>query len=123
MPLKGAPPVKRVKTYSAQTGYVYRYCYEGHRPFGSGNAAGTEHIFRLTAKPGAWLPGRVLVSDAAVDAWQRAHGRELSPTERYALAKMALFQAFDERAPGDMKHEVRVREADVEGIAAALGLD
>ena len=47
----------------------------------------------------------------------------LSSTERYAIAKMALFQAFDERpTPVLMKDAVRVRHADVEAILETLGL-
>ena len=49
--------------------------------------------------------------------------RELSSVERYAIAKMALFQAFDERpAPELMKDRVHVRNADVEAITEALDL-
>ena len=56
--------------------------------------------------------------------WQGAHQRELSSTERYAIAKMALFQAFDEREhPSQMKHEVQVRPADVDAILASLDID
>ena len=44
-------------------------------------------------------------------------------TERYAVAKMALFQAFDERTePALMKDPVHVRAADVEAIVETLGL-
>ena len=31
-PLAGAPPVRRLKTYSARSGYVYQYRYQGSRP-------------------------------------------------------------------------------------------
>ena len=56
--------------------------------------------------------------------WEQSHARELSATERYAVAKMALFQAFDERAtPELMKQEVRVRAADVTAILDTLGLE
>ena len=33
LPLTGAPAVRRLKSYSAQSGYVYQYFYEGQRPF------------------------------------------------------------------------------------------
>ena len=47
----------------------------------------------------------------------------LASTERYAVSKMALFQAFDERAtPQEMKQEVRVRGADMAAIIETLGL-
>jgi len=39
------------------------------------------------------------------------------------VAKIALFQAFDERPdPAQLRDEVRVRNADVEGIIETLGL-
>ena len=121
--LTGAPATRRIKTYSAQSGYVYRYCYEGQRPFDSSGPA-IEFVFSVSAGRVHWRPASVLVADQAVDAWQERHGRQLSSTERYAVAKMALFQAFDERpAPDHMKDAVRVRPADVDAIAETLGFD
>lgn len=112
-----------MKTYSAQSGYVYQYFYEGHRPFQAGAESGTEFVFSLSADRKTWRPLPVTVADAALAAWQTSHGRELSSTECYAIAKMALFQALDERpSPGDMKQAVRVRAADVEAITETLGL-
>jgi hypothetical protein len=122
-PLTGAPPVRRLKTYSAQSGYVYQYQYEGQRPFRSAGESGTEFVFSISADRKTWRPSRVLVGDSAVAAWEGAHARELSATERYAIGKMALFQAFDEReTPALMKDDVRVRPADVEAIVETLGL-
>jgi hypothetical protein len=122
-PLTGAPPVRRLKTYSAQSGYAYQYDYEGQRPFRSAGESGTEFVFRISADRKTWRPSRVLLGDGAVTAWESAHARELSATERYAIAKMALFQAFDERpAPDRMQEEVRVRAADVDAIIETLGL-
>ena len=64
-----------------------------------------------------------MVSHSVLAEWGQAHTRELSATERYAVAKMALFQAFDERsAPEQMKEPVRLRPADVDGIIESLGL-
>ena len=121
--LTGAPPVRRLKTYSAQSGYVYQYYYEGQRPWQSSGESGTEFVFAVSADRKSWRPSRVLLGDGAVRAWEAAHGRELSATERYAIAKMALFQAFDERqTPALMKDDVRVRNADVEAIVENLGL-
>lgn len=106
-----------MKTYSAQSGYVYRYFYEGRRPLRSG----AEYVFSVSADRARWRPARVLLGAAAIAGWQSRHARELSSTECYAIAKMALFQAFDERsAPARMTGEVLVREADVEAIAATL---
>ena len=122
-PLSGAPQIRRQKTYSAQSGYVYQYYYEGHRPLQGGGETGTEFVFTLSADRKTWSTAGVLVTDEAIHAWEQAHERELSATERYAIAKIALFQAFDERpAPALMKDEIRVRPADIEGIIETLGL-
>ena len=122
-PLTGAPVIRRLKTYSAQSGYVYQYSYEGQRPWRSGAEEGAEYVFRISADRKNWTDTSVLVPASTLRPWQAAHGRELSSTERYAVAKMALFQAFDERpAPAGMAAGIRVRAADVEGIVETLGL-
>ena len=121
--LTGVPTARRMKTYSAESGYVYQYFYEGHRPFRASGEHGTEFVFTTSADAKAWQPVSVVLADAAVHAWQATHGRQLSSTEHYAVAKMALFQAFDERPlPAQMKEEVHVRTADVEAIIDTLGL-
>jgi hypothetical protein len=121
--LTGAPPVRRLKTYSAQSGYVYQYYYQGHRPFHSAGESGAEFVFTISADRKSWCEAGVHVSDQAVAHWERSHARHLSNNERYAIAKMALFQAFDERSnPGLMKDVVRVRAADVEAIVETLDL-
>ena len=123
-PLSGAPEVRRQKTYSAQSGYVYQYYYEGYRPFQDGHEHGLEYVFDVSADRKTSIAVSVRVSDAALELWQGAHQRELSSTERYAIAKMSLFQAFDEREhPAQMKHEVQVRPADVDAILASLDID
>jgi hypothetical protein len=112
-----------MKTYSAQSGYVYQYFYEGHREYRGGGDDGVEFVFTVSADRKSSHETLVLVSGPAVQAWELGHGRELSVTERYAVAKMALFQAFDERPdPAQLRDEVRVRTADVEGIIETLGL-
>src|SRR5215470_719356 len=82
--LTGAPAVRRMKTYSAESGYVYQYFYEGQRPFGSGEDSGADFVFRISADRKNWHETSVLVGDAAIGAWKEKHARELSTTERYA---------------------------------------
>ena len=111
-----------MKTYSAQSGYVYQYFYEGHRPFAS-SESGTEFVFTISADRKKWTAASVAVATAALAGWEQSHARTLSGTERYAIAKMALFQAFDERPTPDLMNQgIQVRPADVEGIIEALGL-
>ncbi len=123
-PLTGAPEIRRQKTYSGQSGYVYQYYYEGHRPYKRERESGTEHVFDVSGDRKTSIPVSVLVSDTAIQDWESRHGRTLYASERYAVAKMALFQAFDERPdPGAMSADVRVRAADVEAILIALGIE
>jgi len=118
-PLRGAPAVRRQKSYSAQSGYVYQYYYEGCRDV----AEGCEYVFDVSADRKSSFPVEVLLERAAVEAWNRNRGRELTATECYAAAKMALFQAFDERPkPSDMRVPVRIRTADLEALLEMLDL-
>jgi len=122
-PLSGAPAVRRLKTYSAQSGYVYQYYYEGQRPYQCSGESGTEFVFTVSADRKDWHPASVMVDAAAIEAWEREHNRGLSSSEHYAVCKIALFQAFDERATPDlMKSDIRVRRADLDGIIESLDL-
>lgn len=121
-PLTGVPAVRRQKTYSAQSGYVYQYFYEGQRP--SSDDRGIEYVFDVSADRKTSAPVSVLVSTEAVEGWQAEAGRTLSSAEHYAIAKMALFQAFDEReTPEAMRDAVRVTPDGVRGILATLNID
>lgn len=121
--LTGVPAVRRMKTYSAQSGYVYQYFYEGHRDFRASGDSGMDFVFSISADRKAWHETSVLLSDAAVQSWEQDNQRSLTPTERYAVAKMALFQAFDERAnPALLKDTVHIRPADIQAIVETLGL-
>ena len=123
-PLTGAPAIRRQKSYSGQSGYVYQYYYEGYRPYTRDRNGGTEYVFDVSADRKTSIAVSVLVSDAALDDWQNGHGRTLHSSERYAIAKMALFQAFDERpTPAAMSADVHVRPADVEAILIALNIE
>jgi len=118
-PLRGAPTVRRQKTYSAQSGHVYQYFYEGYRAITAAN----EYVFDVSADRRTSMPVSVIVELAAVESWNAAHGRTLTGTEQYAVAKLALFQAFDEREePSQMSQEVRVRPADLAAILESLDI-
>lgn len=122
-PLQGAPAVRRQKTYSAQSGYVYVYYYQGCRTAERGRGQGIQFVFEVTADRKTSFSVPVFLAASATEAWERTH-RELSSAERYAIAKMALFQAFDERPdPARMRQEVVVRSADAELILETLEID
>jgi hypothetical protein len=122
VPLSGAPAVRRQKTYSAQSGYVYQYFYQGQRT--SAREPGTDYVFDVSADRKTSTQVTVFVADRALESWERKNGRTLSGTERYAIAKMALFHAFDEReTPERMREAVLVRAADVAAILTTLNID
>ena len=122
-PLTGAPAVRRQKTYSAESGYVYQYFYEGQRAAIRSGAAGSQYVFNVSADRKFSSFVSVFLSEDVLDTWQTEHARQLGSTERYAVAKMALFQAFDRRsAPSEMTEEVRVEAGDIESILATLDI-
>jgi hypothetical protein len=122
-PLTGAPAVRRQKTHSAESGYVYQYFYEGQRAALRDGAAGTQYVFNVSADRRSSFPVSVFVSDAALEEWQTEHARKLGSTERYAVAKLALFQAFDQReSPAAMSEEIRVNPDDVAAFLVTLDI-
>ena len=122
VPLTGAPAVRRQKTYSAQSGYVYQYFYEGQRP--SSPDPGTEYVFDVSSDRKTSAPISVFVGAEAVAAWEKETRRALSHTERYAVAKMALFQAFDERpTPEGLRVAVHVSADLLRAILENLDID
>ena len=124
MPLTGAPLVRRQKTYSAQSGYVYQYFYEGQRTATRDAQPGTQYVFDISADRKTSFQLSVFLPQAAVETWERSHERALMANEQYAIAKMALFRAFDERENPDAMHrEVRVDIEAVQSLLENLDID
>jgi hypothetical protein len=88
--------VRRVKTHSAQTGYVYEYYFVGKRRALPEEAPGTEFVFDVSSDRKTRFAVSVFVTDAAVSGWASSHGRALTEPEQYAAAKLRLLQGFDE---------------------------
>lgn len=103
--LRGTPAVRRMKNYAALSGYAYEYFYEGYRDAGGRR----EYTFTVSGDRKTWFPLAVRLRAGAAEAWEQEHGRSLDDRERYALAKLALFSAFDERPnPGAAQAPVEV---------------
>jgi hypothetical protein len=119
--------VRRVKSYSAADGFVYQYYFfEGDRAQRGGNPGG-EFTYMVSADRHSAFPFRIFVAQAALEAWAKQNGRPLSSSEEYAVAKMRLFQAFDEgavQAPqeGQPAREVLVDESNLENLLVQLGI-
>ncbi len=123
-PLTGAPRIRREKTYSADSGYVYRYHFEGYRVAGTGGVTGTEYVFAVRADSKTAFRVAVFLENAAVSRWETEHGRDLASNELYAIVKVALFDVFDRREqPSMLKDGVRLREGSIGEFAERLGLD
>lgn len=114
---------RRVKSYSAATGYVYQYYFYEVQRTRRGSAPGTEYVYQVSVDRKTVFPLRIFVSREAVKKWGQEAGRDLTGTEEYAAAKMRLFEAFDEiedlaRAAPDL----RVDENNLAALLAKLDL-
>jgi hypothetical protein len=119
--------VRRTKSYSAANGYVYQYhFYELNHVAVDGEAAG-EFVYAISADRGMSFGLRIFVMQAALEAWAAANGRALTSSEEYAVAKMRLFQAFDEGLvplTAEAAREVRlvVDETNLESMLRLLNI-
>jgi hypothetical protein len=118
--------VRRMKTYTGATGYVYQYYFVGQRPAlpEQIEAPATEFIFDVTPDRKTLFATSVFLKREATEAWAAAHGRELSESEQYAAAKLRLFQGFDEVE--DFRRQGRrlvIDTANLEELLGAVGVD
>jgi hypothetical protein len=88
--------VRRVKSYSAATGYVYQYYFYEVQKTRRAGASGSEYVYMVSVDRKTVFPLKIFVQRDGIDKWSRAAGRELTGTEEYAAAKMRLFEALDE---------------------------
>lgn len=119
IPLTGAPSIRRLKSYQANSGYVYQYVYLGQRRKGRE----VEFVFDSSADRKTWFCVSITVPDNSVRGWEEEHSRTLTGTERYAIAKLALMARFDEvEAPGILRDPVTVSEAAAREILVTLDI-
>ncbi|MGC2112199.1 MAG: hypothetical protein WA655_21955 [Candidatus Korobacteraceae bacterium] len=111
---------RRIKAYTAQTGYVYQYYFVGKRPAleGDPDAPATEYVFDVTADRKTMFAVSVFLPPQAPQAWAASRGRSLSEPEQYAAAKLRLMQGFDEIP--DMLNQGRRLRLDAETLATLL---
>lgn len=115
---------RRVKSHSAESGYVYQYSFQESRRVRRGLfTSGAEYVFDVSSDRKSSSPLIVFVKDDALKAWAKKKGRELSSAEQYAAAKMALLRAFDQAEnPAAALREVLVDAASIEDLLAPLDL-
>jgi hypothetical protein len=118
--------VRRMKTYTGETGYVYQYYFVGKRPAlpQAPDAPATEYIFDVTPDRKTMFAVSVFVREDALAAWLSAHGRPLTDAEQYAAAKMRLFRGFDEIENLAVNgRRLPVDSSNVEELLGPLGLE
>lgn len=119
--------VRRVKSYSAADGFVYQYYFfEGNRGQRGGSPGG-EFTYVVSIDRQSAFPFKIFVHQSALDGWAAQNGRSLSSSEEYAVAKMRLFNAFDEGVvkaspQGKPTEEVDVNQANLEELLGQLGI-
>ncbi len=113
--------VRRIKSYSAATGYVYQYYFHQVQKARRGFSLGTEYVYMVSLDRQAVFPLCIFVRRAAVEKWNQKSGREMSGTEEYAVAKMRLFQGFDEIEDlATVRSELVVDESNLENLLKQL---
>ncbi len=110
--------LRRVKTYTAQTGLVYEYYFVGQREALTSEISATEYVFDVISDRRARYSVSVYVRRDGVEQWAAAHGRKLSAPEQYAAAKLRLQQGFDDIE--DMLEEGRTLAVDANNIEEIL---
>jgi hypothetical protein len=117
-PLTGAPARLRRKAYSAATGYTYQYVYQGHRTIDDNLI----FVFSVTRNRTDGSTVQVLLENKVVNAWQALEERTLRPADKYGIAKLALFDFFDQTQMIEPHGEVRLELEDIGRHLASLGL-
>ena len=117
--------VRRIKTYSAETGYVYQYYFEElHSPAARAAQPGNEYVFMVTRDRKRLLPVPVFLRRDALEAWGGGHGRALTGSEQYAAVKMRLFRFFDEAQDWETERlGVEINPNNIEELLAPLDIE
>lgn len=113
----------RVKSYSAATGYVYQYYFYEVEKVKRGGAEGVEYTYMASVDRKHVFPLRIFVRKDSLEKWSARTGREFTGTEEYAVAKMRLFQTFDEvEGLSEKTPELQVDESNLDALLAQLDL-
>jgi len=115
--------VRRVKNFSAATGYVFQYYFYEVQKTRRGSQSGTEYVYMVSADRKNVFPLRIFVERAAVEKWEKQSGRALSGTEEYAIAKMRLFEALDQaEGMNNRLPEIHIDETNLDSLLSQLDL-
>ena len=114
--------VRRLKTYTAETGFVYQYYFVGSRP--ALHEESTEYVFDVTPDRKLTFSVSVFLPSNTVADWERRHERKLIEAEQYASVKMRLFAAFDAvENLMETGRTLRIGPEEMEELLAKVGVD
>jgi hypothetical protein len=115
--------LRRVKSYSSETGYVYQYYFYEVEKSHLGNLEGTQYVYMVSVDRQHVFPLKVFVAKVSLEKWSARVGQQLTGTEEYAVAKMRLFQAFDETEGLSAKSPaLMVDESNIDALLSRLDL-
>lgn len=115
--------IRRVKSYSAATGNVYQYYFFEVEKKTRGLVSGTEYVYMVSLDRRHVIPVKILVRKDTLERWSARTGQGLTGTEEYAIAKMRLFQAFDEmESLLEQAAEITVDDSNLDTLIAQLDL-
>ncbi len=117
-PAVAAKP-RRVKTYQAESGYVYQYTFDGRHCRGRETA----FVFSVSVDRKADHRVSIVLPEASISAYEKEKDRRLAENERYGVAKIGLFRLFDARAkPDQVWKGWRIEPAEAREFIDVLGL-
>jgi hypothetical protein len=118
--------VRRLKSYTAESGMVYQYYFVGKRAALADDpqSPATEFIFDVISGQQPNFAISIFLPEQSVKQWQQKHYRVLVETELYAGAKMMLFRAFDElESVIKQGRRLTVPPQELENLLEKLGLN
>ncbi len=118
--------VRRLKTYTSESGNVYEYYFVGKRPALADEplAFATEFIFDVKSATQPTFAISIFLREKVVETWQHQTGRNLADVEQYALAKMKLFWAFNEiENLAETSRKFAIKAEELNSLIAELGID
>jgi hypothetical protein len=118
--------VRRLKTYTADSGFVYQYYFVGKRDAlpGATEVPATEYVFDVTADRAATYAISIFVCSEALDAWARTRERSLTEAEQYAAAKLRLLRGLDDLEDlASSERQFLLTAENIEEVVEVLGLE
>jgi hypothetical protein len=116
--------VRRIKTYSSELGTVYQYQFYSAAPASLQGVTGNLFKYYVSVDRKNMFTIQVFIHPSTAEAYQKHFHRPISGTEEYAVAKMRLFQAFDEdETLASSRPTLTVDASNIDALLAKLDLE